>query len=184
MDLYKINKGLAMTTSLQYPIGKFQKQNIYTDVMLQEYIQEIASFPQRLRDAVQHLTQEQLDTRYRPDGWTIRQVVHHCADSHMNSLMRFKLALTEEEPVIRPYFEDRWAELPDSKIMDIASALQLLEGVHSRWTFLLKNLTPEELKKIFVHPEHGKEISLEESIAMYAWHGNHHLAHITLSKNN
>ncbi|GAA5038738.1 putative metal-dependent hydrolase [Marivirga lumbricoides] len=149
--------------------------------MLDEFITDISSFPVRLRNEVQHLNSEQLNIPYRPGGWTIRQLVHHCADSHMNSLMRFKLALTEDQPVIKPYFEDRWAELPDSK-MEIEPALQILEGLHARWTTLLKSLTAEQLKKVFVHPEHGTEISLEENIALYAWHCNHHLAHVVSLK--
>lgn len=149
--------------------------------MITSWIADIASFPDRLSGAVEHLSAQQLDTPYRPGGWTIRQVVHHCADSHMNSLIRFKLALTEDKPVIKPYFEDRWANLPDS-IMDISPALQMLHGLHGKWVYLLQSLTAAELKKSFIHPEKQSEISLDVAIALYAWHCNHHLAHITSLK--
>ncbi|MBC7390699.1 MAG: putative metal-dependent hydrolase, partial [Opitutaceae bacterium] len=129
-----------------------------------------------------YLTDSQLDTSYRPEGWTIRQVVNHCADSHMNSLVRFKLALTEDKPIIKPYYEERWAELSDSKSMPVIPAIQMLHGIHSRWTILLKSLSDNDIKKTFIHPEHGKEFSIEENIGVYAWHCNHHLAHITTLK--
>ncbi|AKD05320.1 YfiT family bacillithiol transferase [Pontibacter korlensis] len=167
---------------LKYPIGLYVKPAELTNEILRQSIAEISAFPQRLRSEVEHLSEAQLNTAYRPGGWTIRQVVHHCADSHMNSLIRFKLALTEDKPTIKPYYEDRWAELADSKNMPIAPSLKMLEGIHERWTVLLNALTQEQLKRVFVHPEHGKEFSLEESIGSYAWHCNHHLAHITAAK--
>ena len=165
--------------NLRFPIGHFTKPEKYTKAVLEQYIQTIADFPSKLKQEVAHLSNEQLETPYRPEGWTIRQVVHHCADSHMNSFIRFKLALTEDKPTIKPYFEDRWAELPDSKNMPIASSLQLLEGLHFRWTVLLKSLSDENLERKFIHPEHGNEIALKENIGVYAWHCEHHLAHIT-----
>ncbi|MBC7486452.1 MAG: putative metal-dependent hydrolase [Cytophagaceae bacterium] len=174
-----------MNTSLEqlrFPIGKFEAPQVLTQDLLNSYLKDIETFPARLKQAVIGLNDSQLDTPYRPDGWTIRQVVNHCADSHMNSLVRFKLALTEEEPTIKPYYEERWAELVDSKTMPIESALLLLEGLHRRWTVLLKSLNSEELKKTFIHPEHGKRFRLDENIGVYAWHGNHHLAHITTLK--
>ena len=116
--------------NLRYPIGEFQKPEVITDKILNDYISVIENFPAKIRVETEHLTDSQLDTQYRPEGWTIRQVVNHCADSHMNSLMRFKLALTEVEPAIRPYFEDRWAELADSKSISIEPALKMLEGIH------------------------------------------------------
>ena len=164
---------------LKYPIGKFVKPDTFTPEILNHYIRNIESFPSRLRTEVEHLTDEQLDTRYRPDGWTIRQVVNHCADSHMNSFMRFKLALTEDTPTIKPYFENRWAELADSKRMPIEPALKILEGLHQRWVVILKSLTKEDLEKKYIHPERGKELRLDETVGLYAWHCNHHLAHIT-----
>jgi hypothetical protein len=167
---------------LKYPIGKFVKPDSYTSQVLHQYIRDIELFPSRLRAEVEQLTDEQLNTPYRPDGWTIRQVVHHCADSHMNSFIRFKLALTEETPTIKPYFEDRWAELADSKTMAIEPALRLLEGLHQRWVVILQSLSEKDFEKKFVHPERLKEIRLNETLGLYAWHCHHHLAHITTLK--
>ena len=164
---------------LKYPIGKYVKPEILTPEILIQYIRDIELFPSRLRTEVEHLTPEQLDTHYRPDGWTIRQVVHHCADSHMNSFTRFKLALTEDTPTIKPYFEDRWAELADSKSMPIEPSLKILEGLHERWAVMLKSMTNEDLERRFVHPERGKELRLDATLGLYAWHCHHHLAHIT-----
>ena len=164
---------------MKYPIGQFKMPDLVTPEILGKYITDIKSFPKRLRAEVENLTDEQLDTPYRPDGWTIRQVVNHCADSHMNGLARLKLALTEDKPTIKPYLENRWAELADSKTMTIEPALLMLNGLHKRWTILLKTLTEDDLKRIYIHPEHGREFRLEESIGLYAWHCNHHLAHIT-----
>ncbi|MDB5256419.1 MAG: metal-dependent hydrolase [Chitinophagaceae bacterium] len=168
--------------SLKFPIGKFEAPKILSPELLDGFIQDIETFPTRLKQAVDGLNDAQLDTPYRSDGWTIRQVVNHCADSHMNSLIRFKLALTEEEPTIKPYYEERWAELADSNTIPIEPALLLLEGLHQRWTVLLRSLSTEDLKRTFIHPEHGKRFRLDENIGVYAWHGNHHLAHITALK--
>ncbi len=170
------------TEQLKYPIGRFEQPAKITKDILAQWISDIASFPARLKNEVIHLKNEQLDTQYRPDGWTIRQVVHHCADSHINSFTRLKLALTEDQPTIKPYYEERWAELADSKNMPIAPALKMIEGTHERWTFLLNNLTQEQHAKVFIHPEHGKTFRIDENIGVYAWHCNHHLAHITETK--
>lgn len=167
---------------MKFPIGKFKKPDVITSQMIVQCILDIEEFPLRLRIETEHLSDEQLNTVYRPNGWTIRQVINHCADSHMNSLVRFKLALTEDKPIIKPYFEDRWAELEDSKNIPVESALKMLEGLHQRWVVLLKSLTDEQLNRCFIHPEHGREISVGENIAIYAWHCNHHLAHITTLK--
>ena len=166
----------------KFPIGKFEKPTIITRDILNTWIAEISTFPERLSKAVINLTEEQLNTPYRPEGWTIKQVVHHCADSHMNSLIRLKLTLTEEQPTIKPYFEERWAELLDSKNMPIQSSLKIVEGVHERWIVLLNNLTDEQLARTFIHPEHGKTFRVDENIGLYAWHCDHHLAHITETK--
>lgn len=168
---------------LKYPIGRFKKPEAFTNEFLKSAISIIDSFPEELKQKTEHLTDDQLDTPYRENGWTIRQVVHHCADSHINSIIRFKLALTEEKPTIKPYFEDRFAELPDSKDFPIEASLQILAGTHKRWVALLKSLSDEDLEKTFVHPEHNKEFSLKVNIAIYAWHCKHHLAHITSLKN-
>jgi hypothetical protein len=163
---------------LRYPIGQFIKPNQITKDIISIWIHDIASFPERLRIEVDGLSDEQLDTPYRPEGWTIRQVIHHCADSHMNSFIRFKLALTEDHPTIKPYFEDRWADLPDSKQITVDSSLKILEGLHERWVVLLNSLTEIELSRTFYHPENRQAIRLDENIGIYAWHCNHHLAHI------
>lgn len=167
---------------LKYPIGRLIIPEEITAQLIVKGTLDIATFPERLSAEVLDLSDEQLDTPYRPEGWTIRQVVHHCSDSHMNSIIRFKLALTEDKPTIRPYYEERWAELADSKSLDIAPALELLRGVHLRLSVLLHSLTETELKRTFIHPEHNQEFTLKESILNYAWHSNHHLAHITSLK--
>ncbi len=169
-------------TQLKYPIGTFEKPTVITRAILTQWISEISSFPARLINEVTHLTDDQLNTPYRPDGWTIRQVVHHCADSHMNALIRLKLTLTEDRPTIKPYFEERWAELADTKNMPIEPALKMIEGLHERWVALLNTLAEEQYGRIFIHPEHGREFSVDENIGIYAWHCNHHLAHITETK--
>jgi hypothetical protein len=168
---------------LKYPIGKFEKPTTLTKSIISKWIADISSFPSKLKNEVNHLNDEQLDTKYRPDGWTIRQVIHHCADSHSNSLIRLKLALTEDQPIIKPYHEELWAELSDSKNMPIAPSLKMLEGIHERWAILLNNLYEEHYGRIFIHPEHGKTFRIDENIGVYAWHCNHHLAHITETKN-
>jgi hypothetical protein len=142
-------------------------------------IAEIAAAPAHLRKAVAGLTPAQLDTPYRPGGWTVRQVVHHVPDSHLNAYTRIKLALTEEEPTIRPYEEARWAELPDARTGPIEPSLGLLESLHQRWLLLLTQLQPSDFERRFRHPEHGRIFTANEAVAMYAWHGRHHVAHIT-----
>jgi hypothetical protein len=171
-----------MEEELKYPIGKFEIPAAYSPQLVKNYISEISILPEKIRREVIHLTADQLDTAYRPGGWTIRQVVNHLSDSHMNALIRFKLALTEETPVIKPYHEQYWAELADSKTIDIHAALMILDGVHSRWSVLMNSLKEKEWDRSFVHPEKGREIRLKESAGSYAWHGNHHLAHITRLK--
>lgn len=182
--LKKINHLCMNLEQLKFPIGRFKKPNIITKEILQDWIADIEVFPKRLSEEVANLSDLQLDTPYRSEGWTIRQVVHHCADSHMNSFIRLKLALTEESPIIKPYYEDRWAELDDSKNMYIIPSLKMLEGIHERWTKLLMNLSDEQLSRVFIHPEHGKSFRVDENIGIYAWHCNHHLAHIIQAKNN
>lgn len=167
---------------LQYPIGKFKKNAVYTPEMTGQNIRIIETFPERLKKEIAHFDDEQLDTPYRPGGWTVRQVVNHCADSHMNSFLRCKLALTEDLPVIKPYLQDAWARLADSRNIPVQPALSLLEGLHERWAVLLRSLTEAALKRRFVHPGEGQEFSLHETISLYAWHCDHHLAHITTLK--
>ena len=165
-----------------FPIGEFKRPDNISHEHVSTWIDKIAAFPKQLRSEVSSLTEKQLDTTYRPGGWTIRQVVHHCADSHLNSFIRIKLALTEDTPTIKPYFEHKWAELTDSKKMDVEASLRIIEGLHARWAHLLKSLTNQELKRSFFHPEHNKTIQIDEIIGFYAWHCDHHLAHIVLGK--
>jgi hypothetical protein len=170
---------------LRFPIGKFMAPSTYNSQAIAIQIEAIASFASRLKKEVAHLSDTQLDTPYRPGGWTIRQVVHHCADSHMNCLIRIKLTLTEELPTIKPYKEELWSELNDNQTMPIAPSLLLLEGLHYRLQWMLSNLTAGDFERRYVHPQYGKEFPLYEVAALYAWHGDHHLAHITeLKKRN
>lgn len=163
---------------LRYPIGQFEFDGPISDEQLEVLINQIEETPAKLRAAVAGLNQEQLDTPYRPGGWTVRQVVHHVPDSHVNSYMRFKLAVTEDQPLIRTYHEDRWAELNDARSAPIDVSLDLLETLHRRWVLFLRSLGQQDLEKGFQHPEWGT-VSLDKAIAMYAWHGRHHVAHIT-----
>jgi uncharacterized damage-inducible protein DinB len=164
-------------TDLRYPVGRFT-YGTYVDEQKPQYLNEIEQTPARLRAAVKGLSDAQLDTPYRPGGWTVRQVVHHVPDSHLNCYVRFKLALTEDEPTIKPYAQDRWAELGDSRTTPIEVSLVLLESLHDRWVRLMRSLSPEDWKRTFHHPERGV-MSLDKTLAMYAWHGRHHVAHIT-----
>jgi len=163
---------------LRYPIGRFEFSGPNSEDDRKRYIGEIEQAPGRLRAAAAGLTDAQLDTPYRPGGWTVRQVVHHVPDSHMNSYVRFRLALTEQGPTIKPYDESRWAELTDARTAPIEISLALLEWLHARWVLLLRGLTPGDFAREFRHPELG-EVSLDKNLALYAWHGRHHAAHIT-----
>lgn len=168
--------------SLRYPIGTFVKPSVISSAHREEWIKAIAQFPAALAAETAKLTDNELLWPYRLEGWTIQQVVHHCADSHMNCLMRFKLALTEEQPTIRPYEEALWAQLADTTESPITWSLQLLEGLHKKWVFLLERMRDEDFERSFVHPEHGKVFTLNEALGMYAWHSNHHLAHVRQAK--
>ncbi len=167
------------TPDLRYPIGKFKWEGQTTDEQRRRrFIEDIEAAPARVRDAVKGLSDQQLDTPYRPGGWTVRQVVHHVPDSHMNAYIRFKLALTEENPTIKPYEEARWAELTDGRIAPVEISLMLLDSLHHRWVLLLRSLTLAEWLRTFKHPELGP-MTLDKTVALYAWHGRHHVAHIT-----
>jgi hypothetical protein len=163
---------------LKFPIGTCPKIDDVSKNDLENWIGTIEEFPSKIKSVTSNLSVEELNWIYRPNGWSIKQVVHHCADSHMNSLIRFKLALTEEVPAIKPYEEQLWAELADGNSDDISSSIQIIEGIHARWVLLLKSLGERELKRQFFHPANLKISSLEETIGVYAWHCNHHLAHI------
>ncbi|HLI62962.1 MAG TPA: putative metal-dependent hydrolase [Terriglobales bacterium] len=167
---------------LRYPIGKFEWVAPETEEQAAKdrarYIEVLAKTPLQMRFAVQGLDAEQLNTPYRPEGWTVRQVVHHVPDSHLNAYLRFKLALTEEQPQIKPYSQDAWAKLPDNYVTPIEVSLQLLAALHSRWVDLLQAMRPSDFGRTLFHPEHGV-LTLDRMLAMYAWHSSHHLAHIT-----
>ncbi len=163
---------------LSYPIGRFKPESQLSNQKRAECIQEIEAAPAALREAVKGLSREQLDTPYRPAGWTVRQVAHHLPDSHMNAYIRFRLALTESQPTIKPYQQPLWADLPDATTADVEMSLTLLDGLHKRWVALLKAMRPEDFKRTFNHPESGVN-TLENILQMYAWHGRHHVAHIT-----
>ncbi|MFD2147722.1 YfiT family bacillithiol transferase [Mucilaginibacter antarcticus] len=163
---------------LQYPIGKFAIPDVYTPEAIQEWIQDIKALPAQIHEATNGLTDEQLDTPYRPEGWTLRQVVHHLADSHMNALIRFKWTLTEDAPTIKAYDEKGWALQADYKL-PIAPSLPMLEGIHLHMVALFESFTNEQWDLYFIHPQTGKDMTLKRTLATYAWHGKHHLAHIT-----
>ncbi|WP_299521583.1 YfiT family bacillithiol transferase [Winogradskyella sp.] len=162
---------------LRFSIGEFTKPETITQEHLREWITTIESFPERIESVTKQLNAKELNYKYRPNGWTIKQVAHHCADSHMNSIIRFKLSLTENRPTIRPYYEDRFAKLIDYS-EPIDASIFILKGVHEKLSVLLKSFNEADLKREFIHPEHGKRFSLEETIGVYAWHSNHHFSHI------
>jgi hypothetical protein len=163
---------------MRYPIGKFEAPLSYTDETIQSWINIIRDLPGKMRQATLGLTEAQLDTPYRSAGWTIRQVVHHVPDSHMNSLMRFKWAMTEDNPTIKPYDEAGFAQLADYKLA-IAPSLKMLEGIHTHMVALFESFNEDDLNRTFTHPATGRTSPLKEVIGMYAWHSEHHLAHIT-----
>jgi uncharacterized damage-inducible protein DinB len=172
-----------MSEDLRFPIGKYDKDSEITPEQRKQFVKEIAELPDDLREAVKNLTGEQLDSPYRPGGWTARQVVHHVGDSHMNSLIRFKLALSEDNPTIRPYAEDLWAQTAEYK-MPVEVSLNLIDSIHQRWATLLDSLSDEDFARTINHPESGKW-TLESLLGMYVWHGKHHMAHINnLKKRN
>jgi uncharacterized damage-inducible protein DinB len=162
----------------RYPIGKFSFDSTPTQEQVRESIAQIAEAPARLRAAVEGLSNEQLETPYRPGGWTVRQVVHHLPDSHLHAYIRIRFALTEDQPTIMPYDENLWASLPDARTAPIEISLSLLEALHRRWSLLLGSLAPADLARSFRHPEIGV-VTVAKNIGLYAWHGRHHVAHIT-----
>lgn len=162
----------------RYPIGRFRPPSQYTASVRADLITQIEETPERVREAVHRLTAEQLQTPYRDGGWTLAQVVHHLPDSHMNAYVRFRLALTEDEPTIKAYDEARWADLHDASSSDIEASMVMLDGLHARWVNLLRRLTSDQWTRAFVHPERGR-VTLENNLALYGWHGRHHVAHIT-----
>ncbi len=165
-------------TDPRYPIGKFQPKPQIDEPERKEAIQNIAETPSKLKAAIKGLTEAQLDTQYREGGWTVRQVVHHITDSHMNSYVRVRLALTESEPTIKPYEEQLWAELYDARNAPVAPSVQMLESLHERWVMLLRSLKPSDFSRTFRHPVNGVR-DIDWLLQLYSWHGRHHVAHIT-----
>lgn len=167
---------------LKYPVGKHHFPETIDDSMIKKWIKTIKEFPNKVNEEVNNLSKTELAYRYRPNGWSIKQVIAHCLDSHINSFVRFKLTLTEENPVIKPYREDKWAELSDTLEYDLKENLQSLISLHKRWIFLLESLTEEQLNRTFIHPDGNETISLKENLSIYAWHCEHHLQHIINAK--
>jgi hypothetical protein len=164
--------------TLRFPIGQVSIPKEITQKNIENWITIIEEFPEKLDNLTATLNKTQLDTPYRKDGWTIRQVIHHCYDSHHNSYTRFKWTLTEENPVIKAYFEERWATLSDSKQAPIILSILGLKSLHAKWVYLLKELSNKDLEKYFIHPANNNKVTLKENIGIYAWHCNHHFAHI------
>ncbi|MEO8514557.1 MAG: YfiT family bacillithiol transferase [Ignavibacteria bacterium] len=164
---------------LRYPIGEYSPKENITPDDIKWYINTVELFPAKIKQAVSGLSDEQLDTPYRPEGWTIRQVVHHVVDSHINSYTRFKLALTEDNPIIRPYDESVWAELPEAKTGPVELSIPLLESLHKRWVVMLKNIPALQFERKLYHPGSKMEMTIASLLQLYAWHSDHHLAHIT-----
>jgi hypothetical protein len=162
----------------RFPVGRFAAPERYDPLLRASFVEQIASVPAALRAAVAGLSEAQLDTPYRDGGWTVRQVVHHLPDSHLNAYVRFKLALTEDEPAIKTYAEGRWAELPEAKSGDVAISLALLEALHARWVVAIRPLPVEAFARTLRHPDLGL-LSIDRLLALYAWHGRHHVAHVT-----
>lgn len=162
---------------LKFPIGKYSPGEIKIE-MINEWIEELRIFPKELSKVVKGIDKESLSYTYRPEGWNIQQLVHHLADSHMNSIIRFKLALTEDNPTIKPYLEAEWAKMHDVKEVPIEASLNILDGIHARLSSMLSDMGVLDFARKYRHPEHGKSMDLAFTVGMYAWHGKHHLAHI------
>ena len=167
-----------MTSDPRYPIGKFSFDGDTSPAARAARIAEIEALPAAMRAAVRGLSDAQLDTPYRDGGWTVRQVIHHVPDSHMNAFVRFKLALTEDTPTIKPYDESLWAKLPDVGATPPEVSLALLDALHRRWVALLRAMKPEDFARAYMHPEQGRAVPLDQALALYAWHGRHHLGHV------
>ncbi|MFT5512807.1 MAG: hypothetical protein ACI8SE_001206 [Bacteroidia bacterium] len=167
-----------MAQNLRFPFGQCNPPATITDSHVAEWIRDIELLPERLNNVLKNVTLEQLQWRYRPDGWSIKQVVRHCVDSHINSIIRFKLALTEDKPTIRPYDQDAWIKLADANLDEIADSLKILEGLHAKWTILLKSLSEDEQNRELIHPEHDAPPTIKYFTGLYAWHSNHHLGHV------
>ena len=163
---------------LKYPLGQYEAPKEITDEHIKKWVQNIENLPEKLEVLTKGLTLSELNYPYRPEGWNIKKVVHHLADSHMNSFVRFKLTVTEDNPTIKPYHEALWANTPDANTDDINPSMSILKGLHSRWTMFLKNLESSDLNRTYFHPEDQKQYTLKWMIGLYSWHCKHHLAHI------
>ena len=163
---------------LKYPIGQFIMPEIFDKHQAEIWISEIEALPNQIKQATENLSDEELNRPYRPNGWTLRQVIHHIPDSHMNAYIRFKLAITEDVPIVRPYYEERWAETEEAKNGEIQMSVALLANLHQRWVAFIKTLKYEDYQRKYIHPAQGKEFTLAHMLGSYAWHGKHHLAHI------
>lgn len=168
-----------MTSDPRYPIGKHDRPETHDELSRSAWLHDIEDFPTLVRAAIAGLNDEQLDAPYRDGGWTLRQTVHHCADSHLNAYCRFKLALTEDHPTIKPYDEALWAELPEARALPLHPSLQIIDGLHARWSAMMIAMTPAQFERTFFHPERGTTSTLWQTLALYAWHCRHHVAHIT-----
>jgi len=164
---------------LKYPIGQFIMPDIFDENQAQIWISEIEALPAQIKKITENLSEDELKQVYRPDGWTLKQVIHHIPDSHMNAYIRFKQAITEDIPVVRPYYEERWAETEEAKNGDIKMSVMLLESLHQRWVVFLKTIKFEDYQRKYIHPSVDKELTLANMLGMYAWHGKHHLMQIT-----
>lgn len=164
---------------LKYPVGQHQSKDEYALIEIETFIETIRTFPAKLRATVLNISNQQLDTPYRTEGWTVRQVIHHVADSHMNAILRFKMALTENNPTIKPYNEAAFAKINDYEL-PIEPSLQIIESVHQKWMFLLSGMKPADFMKTYFHPQHQATFTLQQALAIYDWHCRHHLAHVNL----
>jgi len=164
--------------ALKYPIGKFENPMDISSEDIKKWITDISELPEKLNKTVRPLSKEQLDTPYRPDGWTLKQLVHHIADSHMSALLRFKWALTEDEPTIKAYDEKAFANLYDSKLVPVETSLDFINALHGKWVILMENMSVSDFEKTFVHPQSGSRFKLKEILSHYSWHTRHHFAHV------
>lgn len=180
MTIEEAAGGMTELEDVRYPVGRMPvPERAATAAEREQWIASIETLPPRLREAVRGLTAQQWQTAYRPGGWTVQQVVHHIPDSHLNGYTRFKLALTEDNPTIKPYEQDAWAELPDTRDTPTDVSLSLLAALHRRWALLLRSLPDAAFARTVHHPEHGRSFTIDQLLAQYAWHSEHHLAHIT-----
>lgn len=163
---------------LKYPIGKYNVPEEITSEHIEKWISNIEQFPVKLKKLVENLSYDELDYHYRPDGWSVKQVVHHLADSHMNSFMRFKLIMTEDNPTIKPYDEAAWAKTADANNEEIGESMEIIEGLHNRWIMLLRSLKPDDFERTYFHPEDNESHTMKWMLGLYNWHCRHHLSHI------